>query len=132
MSLSHQSDAGNSLTESKDCQSFPGGPGIRGFPGGSVKKPPAGAGGTGLVTGSGRSLGEGNGSPLQYSCLGNPMDRGAWWAAVRGVAEVRYDLETKQQRPVVKTLRSQCWRLPSIPGQETRPHMPQQECAPHS
>ena len=38
---------------------------------------------------SGRSPGEGNGNPLQYSCLGNPMDRGAWWATVHGVA-VRY------------------------------------------
>ena len=35
----------------------------------------------------GRSLGEGNGNPLQYSCLGNPMDRGAWWAIVHGVAK---------------------------------------------
>ena len=39
--------------------------------------------------------GEGNGSPLQYSCLENPMDRGAWWAAVRGVARVGQDLVTK-------------------------------------
>ena len=38
----------------------------------------------GLVPGSGRSPGKGNGNPLQYSCLGNPMDRGAWWATVRG------------------------------------------------
>ena len=44
-------------------------------------------GDTGLIPGLGRSLGEGNGNPLQYSCLGNPMDRGAWWAAVRGVTE---------------------------------------------
>ena len=40
------------------------------------------------VPGSGRSPGEGNGSPLQYSCLGNPMDRGAWWATVHGAAKV--------------------------------------------
>ena len=45
------------------------------------------AGDIGLIPGSGRSLGEGNGNPLQYSCLGNAMDRGAWWAPVRGVAE---------------------------------------------
>ena len=38
------------------------------------------------IPGSGRSLGEGNGYPLQYSCLGNSMDRGAWWATVHGVA----------------------------------------------
>ena len=49
-----------------------------GFPGGSVvKNPPANAGDLGLIPGSGRSPGEGNGNPLQYSCLGNPMDRGA-------------------------------------------------------
>ena len=41
----------------------------------------------GLIPGSGRSPGEGNGNPLQYSCLENPMDRGAWWAAVHGVAK---------------------------------------------
>ena len=59
-----------------------------GFPGGSVvKNPPANAGDRGLIPGSGRSLGEGSGNPLQYSCLGNPMDRGAWRAAVHGVTE---------------------------------------------
>ena len=39
------------------------------------------------IPGSGRSPGEGNGNPLQYSCLENPMDREAWWAIVRGVAK---------------------------------------------
>jgi len=39
------------------------------------------------ITGSGRSPGEGNGNPLQYSCLGNPMDRGAWWATVHGASK---------------------------------------------
>ena len=59
-----------------------------GFPGGSVvKNPPASAGDMGSIPGSGRSSGEGNGNPLKYSCLENPMDRGAWWAAVYGVAE---------------------------------------------
>ena len=55
-----------------------------------VKNPPANAGDTrdlGSIPGSGRSPGEGNGNPLQYSCLGNPMDRGAWWAAVHGSQE---------------------------------------------
>jgi len=42
---------------------------------------------TGLIPGSRRSLGGGNGSPLQYSCCENPMDRGAWWATVHGAAE---------------------------------------------
>ena len=44
------------------------------------------AGDPGSIPGSGRSLGEGNGNPLQYSCLENPLDRGAWWATVHGVA----------------------------------------------
>ena len=42
---------------------------------------------TGSIPGSGRSPGEGNGNPLQYSCLRNPMDRGAWWAVVPGAPE---------------------------------------------
>ena len=59
-----------------------------GFSGGTeVKNPPACAGDTGLMPGSGRSPGEGNDNPLQYSCLGNPMDRGAWWAIVHGVTK---------------------------------------------
>ena len=45
------------------------------------------AGDLGSIPGSGRSSGEGNGNPLKYSCLENPMDRGAWWAAVYGVAK---------------------------------------------
>ena len=52
----------------------------------------ASAGDPGLVPGLGRSLGEGNGTPLQYSCLGNPMDRGAWWATVHGVAKGQIQL----------------------------------------
>ena len=62
-----------------------------GFPGGAVvKNPPADAGHArdeGLIPGLGRSPGGGNGTPLQYSCLGNPMDGKAWWAAVHGVAK---------------------------------------------
>ena len=55
------------------------------FPGGSeVKSLPANESNAGLIHGWGRSPGEGNGNPLQYSCLGNPMDRGAWRATVRG------------------------------------------------
>ena len=61
-----------------------------GFPGGSVvKNPPANAGDMGSFPGSGKSPGEGNGNPFQYSCLGNPTDRGAWWATVHGVAKSR-------------------------------------------
>ena len=64
-----------------------------GFSGGTVvKNPPANAGDTGLIPGSGGSPGGGNGNPLQYSCLGNPVDRGAWRAAVHEVAKSRAQL----------------------------------------
>ena len=62
-----------------------------------VKNPPAVAGdvrNAGSVPGSGRSPGVGNGNPLQYSCLENSMDRGAWWATVHGVAEGQTRLST--------------------------------------
>ena len=59
-----------------------------GFPGGSVvKNPLANAGDLGLTPVSGRSPGGRNDNPLQYSCLGNPMDRGDWWATVPGVTK---------------------------------------------
>ena len=55
----------------------------QGFPGGAeVKASACNVGDLGLISGSGRSPGEGNGNPLQYSCLENPMDGGAWWATV--------------------------------------------------
>ena len=58
------------------------------FPGVSVvKNPPANAGEADLIPGSGKSPGKGNGNPLQYSCLGNPMGRGDWQAIVYGVAK---------------------------------------------
>ena len=61
-----------------------------GFPSGSeVKASACKAGDLGSIPGSGRSPGEGNGNPLQYSCLENPMDRGAWWVTVHGVAKSR-------------------------------------------
>ena len=59
-----------------------------GFPGGSVvKNPLANAGDESLIPGWGRSPEEGNGNLVQYSCLGNPMDRGAWQATVHGVTK---------------------------------------------
>ena len=67
-----------------------------GFPGGSaVKNLPASAEDVASIPGLGRSPGEGNGNPLKHSCLGNPMDRGAWWATVHGVARVGHDLVMK-------------------------------------
>ena len=70
----------------------------RGFPGGSVvKNTTANSGNIGSVPGWGKSPGEGNGNPLQYSCLGNPIGRGALRATVREITRVRYHLVTKQQ-----------------------------------
>ena len=74
---------------------------LSGFPGGQVVKNlpaclPARrrcAGDPGSIPGWGRSIREENGTPLQYSCLGNPMDRGVWWATVHGVAK---ELDTTQ------------------------------------
>ena len=66
--------------------------------------PPASAGDEGSVSGSGRSPGEGNGNPLQYLCLQDGKDRGAWRAVVHGGHKrVGYDLSTKQQLKVTRT-----------------------------
>ena len=63
-----------------------------------VKNPPVNTEDSGSIPGSRRSPGEGNDNPLQYFCLGNPMDRGVWRAIVHGVAkEDGYGLATKQQ-----------------------------------
>ena len=73
---------------------------IWGFPDGSVGKESAcNAGDLGSTPRSGRYPGKGNGNPLQYSSLGNPMDREAWQATVHGVARVRHGLETKPLQP---------------------------------
>ena len=64
--------------------------GLKGIPDGSeVKVSACNAGDLRSIPGLGRSPGEGNGNPLQYSCLENPMDGGAWWATVHGVAKSR-------------------------------------------
>ena len=66
------------------------------FPHGSISREPAcNVGDLGSIPGSGRSPGEGNGNPLQYSCLENAIDRGAWWATVHEVERVGHDLATK-------------------------------------
>ena len=79
------------------CWLFQDNTDFNGFPGGSVvKNPPVNAGDMGSILGSGRSPGEGNGNPLQYSCLEKSMDRGVWQATVHGVAS-QLDLGTKQQ-----------------------------------
>ena len=79
-----------------------------GFPGGSVvKNLPASAGDagdTGSVPGTGKTPGGGNDNPFQYSCLGNPMDRGAWWATVHTVAKSQTQLRTARSIPGVALL----------------------------
>ena len=67
---------------------------MMGFPGGSDgKESTCNAGDPGSIPGLGGSPGEGNGNPLQYSCLENPMDRGAWQATVHGVAKSQAQLK---------------------------------------
>ena len=67
---------------------------LRGFPGDSVvKNLPANAGGLGLIPGWGRSPGGGHSNPVQFSCLWNPMDRGAWWATIHRVAKSQTQLK---------------------------------------
>ena len=74
-----------------------------------VKNLPVNAGDVGLIPGSGRSPGGGNGNPLQYSCLENSMDRGAWQAIVHGITRVGHSLVTKP--PEQQT--SRCKKLAS-------------------
>ena len=69
-----------------------------------------GTGDMGLIPGSGRSPGEGNGNPLQYSCLGNPKDRGAWWAIQSmWFQRVGHDLMTEHQQQQVYYSFSAYW-----------------------
>ena len=79
----------------------------------AVKNPPANAkdaGDSGSIPGLGRCPGGGNGNPLQYPCPGNPMDRGAWWATVHGVAKSQTRLSTHQHTA----------GSPDIPAQERK------------
>ena len=69
----------------------------------TVKNLPANAGDRDSILELGRSPREGNGNPLQYSCLGNPTDRGAWQATVHGVTRVGHDLVTKPPSPFIYT-----------------------------
>ena len=80
--LAHHSSLSLSPTESTQLHGMPSHP--RSFPGGSeVKVSGCNVGDLGSIPGSRRSPGEGNGNPLQYSCLENPIDGGAWWAVGR-------------------------------------------------
>ena len=75
---------------------------LAGIPGGSVvKNPPGNAGDKGFIPGLGRSPGGGNVNSFQYSCLGNPMDRAAWWATVHGVSKSSTHLSNGAHMPAV-------------------------------
>ena len=87
-----------------------------GFPGGVVVKnlPPSAidTGDAGWTPGLGRSPAEGNGNPLQYSCLENPMDRGAWWATVHGVTKCQ-DMTEQTCTLLLKVTSRYCPKKPS-------------------
>ena len=73
----------------------------------------------GLIPGSGRSPEEGNGNTLQYSCLGNPVDRGTWWATVHGVAkesDMTQRLNSNRLDLVGREVAQQAGISPSVPG----------------
>ena len=71
-----------------------------------AKNPPTNAGDAGSIPVSGRSPEEGNGNQVQYSCLGNPMDRGAWRAKIHRDVIVEYNLVTKPPPPTTTTGRA--------------------------
>ena len=88
-----------------------------------VKNPPANTEDAGSIPGSGRSPGGGNGNSLQYSCMGNPMDREAWWTTVHGGHKrVKHDLVTKQQQQfhrlvsgrIISVILGKGWGFPGI------------------
>ena len=77
------------------------------YPGGSDEKESAcNMGDMGSISGLGRSPGEGTDNPLQYSCLENPMDGGAWQTTVHGVARVGHNLDTKPPQPRLRDHRA--------------------------
>ena len=117
---------------------------LKGFPGGTVvKNPSANAWDTGLIPGLGSSPGEGKGNVLRHACLGNPVDRGAWWATVHGVAEsdmteqlnsssssINYPYLARQEKwqavrkDNVFRLSEDVWNPSSAPKQACSTHLP--------
>ena len=98
-----------------------------------VKNPPANAGdirGGGWIPGWGRSPGGGNGSPLQYSCLENPKDRGAWWAPVHWVTESQTRL--KRLSTHIMQGKGGSGQRSSREGQRGRNMAEPKSCSPHS
>ena len=86
---------------------------LKGFPGATVvKNPPTNPGDAGFIPESGRCPGVGNGNPLQYPCLENPMDRGAWWAIVHGVAKELDMTELELERLCSEKIhRAECYGI---------------------
>ena len=83
-----------------------------GFPGGSaIKNLPANAGDAGSIRGSGKSPGEGNGNPLQYSCLRNPMDKGSWWATVHELQRAGHNLVSDNKHDLFFIDKFRIWNL---------------------
>ena len=68
----------------------------------------------GSIPGSGKSSGEGNGNPLQYSCLENPMDRGAWWATVHEVIKSLKQPSTQRSTATDEDYSRPCWPLVAL------------------
>ena len=105
-----------------------------GFPSGSVGKESAcNAGDLGSIPGSGRSPGEGNGNPLQYSCLENSMDRGSGWLQFMGLQRVRHDCTTNipfvfQHHTPVVLAATEIQRAPSAPKGRGVPVLPLSHC----
>ena len=92
------------------------------FPSGSaIKSPPANVGDLGSIPGSGRSPGEWNDNPLQYSCLGSPMDRRAWRATIHGGhRRVSYDSVTDKENELPGYCTDIDWNiLPRFPGRKS-------------
>ena len=86
-----------------------------GVPGGSEVNPPTNAGDVGSILGSGRSPGEGNGNPLQYSCWEDSMDREAWWATAHGVTKSRIRLNTHTHTHTHTHTRDRFWEQETTP-----------------
>ena len=93
-----------------------------------VKNLPDRAGDVGLIPVSGRTPGGGSGTPLQYPCLGNPVDRGAWRATLHGVARVRHDLATKEQQSLQRMFSSPRRPCSSAITTHSSSHQPPASC----
>ena len=100
---------------------------MAGLPSGSgIKNLPANAGAVGdlgSIPGWGRAPGGGNDNPLQYCCLGNPMDRGVWWATVHGVARVRHNWARIYNCGLLLERLGKAWKWScSVVSDSLRPH----------